>query len=1025
MVRRFFFILFAALLSTSAVFAQSGKIAGRVTDRETGDVLPGANVMIVGTTLGAASNVNGEFFMLSVPTGMYTIKASFIGYKELTVESVKVSSGLTTKLDFDLPTEAFVGAEVSIVAERPLVNRNATNAVRIQGSEEMKNLPVRGVQAAVALQPGVVMQNNNLFIRGGRQNDVGYYLEGANTRDREGGGSGGGLGGDNPIGVIPEALEEFQLQAGGYTAEFGGANAGIVRQTLKSGGATYHGTIQFETDDFASQGNQFLDTYSYGYRDLTTTLSGPVPGSDKMRFFVAASNVYEGDRVSRFIEGFNFQHSDTPDFENNAFPIVFSDNINDPAALALVREKGLVLQNGNVANAARNQWTGNGTLVYDAKPFIVRLGGSASWRKQDNSGFTNPISNMFNDRIQQQEVSSALVNLKATHLLGANSFYEVNLNYFDRRSVRYDPIFKHNFWAYWDSTANAAEGIQFTGFNEPWAGGTQSMDIYGFDFNAPNRPTSYGKNKRSYFGGSVAFTTQTNKHELKLGGNIERWTTRAFDVAARGLPQNARNNPDIYRAVLAAGQAGDYSAAAQGEWMGLVGDRDTYGYDSFGNEIDVDGPNGARNPIYISAYIQDKFEANDLVINAGLRVDVIDNDDFTFKDPSNPPWDRANNSLLLNQLVDHEAAIELSPRIGLAFPVTDRTVFHMQYGRFVQAPRLTDIYNGAIWFDSIFTGGTSFQTGVVGLGLDPEVTTQYEVGFGQQIGDNAAFDVTVFYKNIQDQIQIGRVQADATSRVSDYNVMINGDFATTSGLELSLTLRRTNRLAGQLNYTFSRSLGTGSVPNSSVATIELGTESVAIIAPLDFHRPQTGSLSLDYRFGKGDGGQILQQMGLNLLAVFSSGHPYTLSGGGLGQQDESYGGQIRDPRSRKPLEDLGASLTPWNFELNMRLDKTVDMGKFNANFYLYVQNLTNRKNVINVYGRTGNAYSDGFLDNASLSASVIEGQENSAPGVGGEAFRALYQAVNLNGNGVNYSRDTGNLMLANPRQIRVGARLEF
>lgn len=1038
MVRKLFMAVFAVLLLSSLTYAQVGKIAGQVIDRETGDPLPGANVVVEGTTYGAATNVSGEYVILSVPTGTYSVKASFIGYRDVIVENIQVNSGLTTGLDFELPSEAVEVSEISIVAERPLVNKNATNAVRIQGYEDIKNLPVRSVQDAIALQPGVVVQNQNFYIRGGRTNDVGFYLEGASIRDLQGDAA-NELGGDSPVQVIPEALEEYQVQAGGYTAEFGGANAGIIRQTLKTGGPEYHGTLQFETDDFAGQGDQFLGTYSYGYRDITATFSGPVPGfGNKLKFFLAGERTVEDDYTDRFLEGFNFQHADEADFANNRFPIILTTNrgpLDEETGYSelemRLQQQGIVMPSGNVPQADREQWIGNGTLVFDVKPFIFRLGGSATWRKQDETILNLP-QRVFNlDRVEQEEYSSGLLNLKMTHLLGSRSFYEVNFNYFDRREYQYDPIFEDNYWAWWDSTANAAQGIEFFNIDSPWRGGSQNMDIYGFDFDAPGSPIQSNliKSKRGYIGGSFAFTTQTERHEIKFGADYQRWTTRFYSLTGLDARQSfteARNNPDLVRAAA----AGDQSALR--EFARTVGHALTYGYDAFGNELDVEGVDGPRHPKYFSAYVQDKFEANDLVINAGVRLDIIDNDDFEFADPSNPPWDRANFGLDESQLIEKDAVVEISPRIGLAFPVTDRTVFHLQYGRFVQSPRLTDIHNGSAWYDAIFTGGTSFQTNVVGFGLDPEITTQYEAGFNQQFTDNAAFDVTVFYKNIRDQIQLGRIVVDPNATAqSDYNVMVNGDFATTSGIELSLNLRRTNRLAAQINYTFSRSLGTGSNPASAISGIELGTEVPTVISPLDFHRPQYGSVNVDYRWGKGDGGPILEQLGLNFLLTFSSGHPYTLSTGELGQQDESFGGEITDPRSRRPLEDINASLTPWNFALNLRVDKTVDFGRFSTNFYVYVQNLTNRQNVTNVFLRSGNAYNDGFLDDSALSQSVIEARGNQAAGnglpaeVGEQAYVELYRAINLNGNGFNYTRNTGNLLLGEPRIIRVGARLEL
>jgi hypothetical protein len=748
--------------------------------------------------------------------------------------------------------------------------------------------------------------------------------------------------------------------------------------------------------------------------------------NNKLRFFMAGQNVFDRDRIAQFWEGFNFNHAPTYVDEHN-FPLVFTTNSGEPLE-AFVQQQGIHMSDGIIPTTARNLYVGNGTLVFDANPFIVRLGGSFSFQRQDGIGaFPNYVSNMFNrDRTRTDELSTGLLNLKFTHLLGTRSFYEVNVNYFDRRQAVYDPIFKHNVWAYWDSVASAAEGVPFYRWADPilWRGGN-TFDINGFDFFAPGAPSggqglptfggvAYAKNKRGYFGGSLAFTTQYRSHELKLGASFEQWESRNYGAVPRTLLTSARTNPDMLRGALA-GNPQDVGAFASSvgnqQWL-------TYGYDVFGNEIDTDGPDGPRHPQYLSGYLQDRFEVSDLVINAGLRLDVIDNDDFIFADPSNPPWDRTNHGLVNDGLVKADASVELSPRLGLAFPVTDRTVFHLQYGKFVQAPAFGNIYNGNTWYDALFTGGASFQTALVGLGLEPEKTIQYEIGFNQQFADNAAFDVTLFYKNIEGQLQTAKIITDPASPASAYNVLINGDFATTSGMELSLSLRRTNRVAGQLNYTYSRSLGTGSVNNSAIAGIELAQELPTVISPLDFHRPHRGSLNFDYRFGKGDGGPILERTGLNLLFTFTSGHPYTLAKGDFGQQDASLAGEITDPRSREPLENVNASLTPWNSQLDLRLDRTIPLGPLETNIYFYVQNLTNNMNAINVYNRTGNAFNDGFLDNPTLSTGIVQAN-------GGHAYEALHRAINLNGNGTNYSRNNGIALLGQPRTLRVGARIQF
>jgi outer membrane receptor protein involved in Fe transport len=988
---KFVFALICTLILPALLFgAETGKITGKVVDKETGEGLPGANVLITGTSMGAITDVDGKYIMLNVPAGVYSIRASFVGFRTVTVTNVGVSGDLTTSTNFELPSQALDAGDITIIAERPLVNKSATNAVRIQRVEDFKNIPTRSVNSIISLQPGVVVKDGQIYIRGGRSEEIGYILEGASTRDV--------IGGSNLVTIIPEALEEFQVQAGGYNAEFGGANAGIIRSTLRSGTSDYRLTLQGETDNFANPGETFLGgTSSWGYSDYTATVSGPVPyTNNKIKFFVAGQNTYWADDDPRFWQGFEFNNAD--EIKNaTTFPLVTT-------TYGVVYDQLKTLDNWTYENNS-NTYNGAGTLVYDGSKVRVRLATNLSYTKRQNGAGVGSILNR--DRTGFEEFSSGLYTGKITHIVNPRTYHELAFDYFDRRYKTYDKIFGDDYYQYADSVANAAAGYQY--INWATANVTNTVDIYGFNFTDPGTPAGYSKSKRNYISAKYDFTTQYKNHEIKLGADAQRWTYRTFSAAPFGMFTNRLNNPDLYAGALA-GDLADYGALNVSTGQNLIG------YDMWGKEINenYNGIDGPKHPVYGSAYLQDKFEAKQLVINAGVRVDYIDNDDFSFADMANPAWDKTNHTLIADEVVQKDPGIYVSPRLGLAFPATNRTVFHVQYGKFVQAPRLDQIYTPMRYLDALFTGGNYFTT-PPGFGLDPMITTQYEVGFNQQFADAASFDITVFYKDIQDWITAGRIQGGPNDIIAYYNILENGDFATTKGVELSLTLRRTNRVAAQVNYTYSSALGTGSVWGSSLAGTEQGVATPSIISPLDFNRPHVGSINVDYRFGKNDGGMILSQLGMNLLFQFQSGHPYTLREGAFGQQDASTGGEISDTRNRNPLESVNSSMTPWNYTLDLRLDKTVDLGPVAANFYIYAMNLTNKQNVANVYMRTGNAYDDGFKADSQTSASI-------AAANGGNLFWTMYDAINLAGNGTN--SQSGRL-LGTPRQVRAGIRLEF
>lgn len=1009
MKQRMIIMMVGSFCFFTHAFCGNGKISGRVIDAETNEPLIGANVIITGTSLGAATDIEGRYFILSVPPGAYALKATYIGYQEHTVSNLRVNADLTTEADFKLRPVAVEVAPVVVVAERPLVNKNATNAVRISTSEELEKLPIRGVQNAVALQPGVVFQDGRLYIRGGRSDEVGYYLEGANTRNV--------LDGTNLTNIIPEALEEFQVHAGGYNAEYGGANAGIVRQTLKSGTTALKGSLLLETDNFTKQNEQGLGTYSYGYSNYVLTLSGPIY-ENKIKFFVAGENRFDRDFSVQFWEGFRFENLIDQNADPKTRELGFEDTV-----------RVLEIKPGNIPGMMRNRYTGNGTFTFDFNPFIIRLGGTFSRQKSQgtSSHLPLPVENIFNlGRLGITETSDLLVTAKFTHFVSPTVLYEVNVFYGDNRRKTYDPDHGDNYLLYNDSLANAEFGYRYRSYTIG-PGSSTARDGYllnGFPFDRPGeRQTSFIKSRQTRIGGSADFTAQVSTvHEIRAGLSLESYRLRNYSTNGLMLIFY-RTDPDQARTL---GTERDYQVRRNGRVI-------NYGYDVYGNEIDkpfdtgdpstIDGP---KQPLFFAAYLQDKIEYSDLIINAGLRFDVFNTNDFKFIDdpttlnvvegPNNPSVDATTYEYKPTGIEKTPSFQAVSPRLGFSFPVTDRTVFHVQFGKFIQPPALDVLYTGRGEQAIAFTGGNYIPT-PVGRGIDPERTTQYEIGFTQQISDNASFDITGFYKDIKGQIQVVRQPTTANSIASGYNALTNGDFATTKGVELSVRIRRVNRVQAQVNYTFSDSKGTGSTTNSAVSSIENGTLYPTVISPLDFNQAHRGAVNVDFRFGENDGGPILERLGANVLFTFNSGHPFTLSTGSIGQQGVENGALVEnDARFSQPLESVNASTTPWNFNIDLRLDKTVALGPLDANFYIYVQNLLNTKNVVNVYRRSGNAADDGFLTNPDLSAKIIQAQ--------GQGYVEMYKAINLR-NGQHYRRETGNDLWGSPRQIRFGVKFEL
>ncbi len=965
-----------------ALFAQSyGKIVGQISDEATGEPLPGVNVTVDNTFLGANTDFDGYYVILNVPVGVYTVRASFIGFQEVAVEEVRVSANITTDVNFQLKETPLELDEVIVITgARPLVEKNITQSYSLVTAEQIESIPIRGTNNILNLQASVVVQDGNVHIRGGRNNETGYYLDGASIVNP--------VSNQRAVHIIQDAVEELQVLAGGYTAEFGGANAGIVRSELKTGTSDYHFSVDAQTDNFVDNGKKFLDTYSYNESIISGTVSGPIM-MNNIRFFLAGESWYIGDNAKRFSDGFAFENLVDVEPRN---PDVTGGH---PDTVSLSYLPGYTPRN------VQNQYSINTTLLFDFKPIQFRLSGVYTTSADRNSNA--PMTNIFNSRQLVTHTDHLLLTGKLTYVFSGTSFLDLKGSFFQRRTETEDPWFGTE-WTKWADSLAIAE---YTGgaveYRDRWLS-PYPYRLLGIQFNREGTaPGNYVTTSQNYIGANVDFVTQANKYnEVKVGGEFRMFTLRQYSI-----------NPVIMQDLETYGGIRD--SVPDGVMAERAGN--IYGYDYWGNEINS-GFNGPREPIYGSVYIQDKIEFKDLIINAGLRLDYFDTDDKVLRDPTDP---KVTGSLIdEDEWTDKDPVTEISPRLGISFPISQKTVFYAQYGKFIQMSELNNIYyNNRQLGRQIVTGGF-FYLNPIGFAMDPMRTTQYEIGFRQQLGEVAAIDITGFYKNVKGYPTTVRIPAAPGADISTYYAITNGDFATTKGLEFKVNLRRTNRLQAQLNYTLTSAEGTGSGESTYYGAVYRGTQVPTITSPLDFEQAHRGSIILDYRWGVNDGGPILERLGANVIFSFNSGHPYTYAYAPPGGQADPYTAGVdymQDPRSREALEPVNSSLTPWNFNVDLRLDKSFNIiSNLVGTVYVRVTNLLNTKNVINVYQNTGSAVDDGYISDPSRYGTNVSAY--------GPEYLDLYRALNTI-NGASYLSQIGNELYNAPRQIFVGLKLTY
>ena len=237
-------------LPAQALFAgTTGKITGKVIDNADNSPLPGANVRVEGTTLGAAADQGGEFIILNVPPGSYTLKASFIGYSESVIHEVRVSIDVTTRIDFTLSESVLeLGQTVEVVARRELIQKDLTATTAIVDDKSIQNLPVTEVNEIITLQAGVV-ERDGLHIRGGRAGEVAYWIDGVPVTDS--------YDGSTIVDVNKNLVQELQVISGAFNAEYGQALSGIVNIATKEGSDRFGGSISTYLGDYVSTHDKF------------------------------------------------------------------------------------------------------------------------------------------------------------------------------------------------------------------------------------------------------------------------------------------------------------------------------------------------------------------------------------------------------------------------------------------------------------------------------------------------------------------------------------------------------------------------------------------------------------------------------------------------------------------------------------------------------------------------------------------------------------------------------------------------
>ncbi len=788
--RRTVSTLLLVVLSVTALFAQTGKIAGTITDARTGDPLIAANVVVEGTTLGAATDIDGYFVILGVPPGTHAVRVSMLGYAPSRVVDVRVAIDLTTELSLRLSETVIEGEEIVVVAQRPVVAPDVSASRFNVEAADVLTMPVQSVTDVLTLQAGIEQGSDGLVVRGGGTNQTVFAVDGFILNDERS---------NVPYAAVGlAATREVLVQTGGFSAEYGNVRSGVVNVVTREGEVDmYSGAIDVRFTPPAPKhfGISMYDPNSYFNRPYTdpdvcwtgtnngiwsqemqseypyfqgwntvseATIQDDDPNNDITP--AGAKRLWEWQRrrqgdivkpdyvidagfggpvpfVSEMLGNLRFFLSHFNEREMFIYPLSRDAFRRNHTQLKLTSELSssmkLIVMGlyGEEHSVSPYEWTTAPT------GYLMR----SQYEVADLLSTTEGMNALYMpDRYSPSSVYRVTAGAKLTHTLSSTTFYEVDIQHYQSvystfqqplrdTSKVYEPIPGYLVdeapWGYWGYSSGAIDGVMRLG---GWMNLGRDASV--------NSSTSIRGNLTSQL---------DNVNQVKAG----------FQFTYDDLNINS----------------GAYSPSMSTWTRSMI-------YHVF--------------PYRVGAYLQDKLEFQGFIANVGVRID--------HSNPNGEYYDFQSYDPLLGQGKGNtiedvaprkpaESETYVSPRLGISHPITENSKLYFNYGHFLSEPsstfrfRLQRESNGLV----TYLGNPNMRL---------EKTVAYELGFEQNVMDLFFLRVAGYYKDVSRQP--GWVYYSNINSSVKYYVATNNNYADIRGFEVTISKVRGSWITGFINYTY-------------------------------------------------------------------------------------------------------------------------------------------------------------------------------------------------------------------------------
>lgn len=958
MQKKLLLLALCTVIMGVSLFAQTtGRLAGRVLD-DRGNPVAFANVFLQGTEIGASTDERGRFMIINITPGYYNIIVSSVGFARYILENTRISVDETRTIDVRLVRESVDMEEYRVVAKEEMIVRGQTTSGTALSSDQITDIAVSDVEGLIALTAGVSRGvDGSLNVRGGRANEVVFTVDGMSVSDPVDGGQ--------AMSIDMDAIAEMRVMTGGFTAEFGNAQSGMINIVTKDGTDRYEGKIEGITNHLFKQ--------SSNSDEIKFTLGGPVPIyffnpelRSKFTFFLNGAGAWHD---SRFREYFKGSPNDDLVYLTTQYPVY--DPYEDRDKIA-----GFEIGNRNY-----NDYSVNLKTTYTISPtkkLTLAVRGDRSYATPFQHSWRYALQHfreidtrqrqimltydhVFDSKRNLQFKASAYNNISKQNPRGINvdnfiirddNFYEPLAGRFGYYSIdaNFDGVMDEGFapasdWEY--SIYGLVEGRNVPGFRAPGSIWDNFIDDESSQYSIR---TDYEYQISQVIGMKTGF--EVIQHDIRknqLLGFLNMYQDRFQHFLNNNCtPVDVITHPEtgvetkIY-------SAEDYYSAA----VASSGRRDGY----------------KANPMQFAYYLQSKMDWEGMIVNLGVRLDVwhlgsdydILQDDGTYRKRTFKDSDRTQ--------------MMISPRLGVSHPISEKQVIHFAYNYQNQIPQMRFIFTSQDSIDAMNTPGIT----VGNPGLEPQITVTYEVGLQQALSEDYSLNITAYYKNIYNYVSTKKVYSAQEASVFWYE-FISEDYGSARGLDLTLTRRQFNFLSGAATYSLLWAQG-----NNSDTVIQDEATNLREY-PLDWDVRHQFSFNTTFRVARNEEFLIpftawilpMHDFSLSLAYSIQSGRPYT------------------------PMTEVGNTMLETNSK-RMPYTTNADLA-FNKNFLVgkksfirasfTVTNLFKKKNINSVYARTGSPYYDG----ADLS-------EPNNPGYVFEETQYIYDQFTKNPGNTNNNRN--------------------